>query len=87
MDRVGKFSFSNRLNDTISLLSGKWLNENERNMKKIRKTKFWKKFTPAKCDNLEHSVRLLYIMTIPYHRCITKPFISIVKHAFGFEIN
>ncbi len=37
MVRVEKFSFANRLNDIISLLSGSWLDETESSMKKNTK--------------------------------------------------
>jgi hypothetical protein len=52
-ERVGKFCFSNRLNDTIPLLSDKWLKENEPNLKKILKPKILEPVS-AKCDNFEN---------------------------------
>jgi hypothetical protein len=33
-EKVGKFSFANRLNDIVPLLSDAWLNESEKQMKK-----------------------------------------------------
>ena len=50
MERVGKFSFANRLNDIIPLLSDSWLDESESQMKKTLKTKILE-FVPAKCDD------------------------------------
>jgi len=49
-ERVGKFSFANRLNDIIPLLSDSWLDESEQQMKKTLKTKILEN-VPAKCDN------------------------------------
>jgi hypothetical protein len=43
-DTVGKFSFSNRLSDIISLLGDKRLKENKPKLKKPLKPKFWKHF-------------------------------------------
>ena len=50
MERVGKFSFANRLNDIIPLLSDSWLDESEKLMKKTLKTKILE-IVPAKCDS------------------------------------
>ncbi len=50
MERVGKFSFTNRLNDIIPLLSDRWLDESEKQMKKTLKTKILD-IVPAKCDS------------------------------------
>ncbi len=50
MERGGKFSFTNRLNDIIPLLSDRWLDESEKQMKKTLKTKILDIF-PAKCDS------------------------------------
>jgi hypothetical protein len=50
MERVGKFSFANRLNDIIPLLSDSWLDESEKQMKKTLKTKILE-IVPAKCDS------------------------------------
>ena len=50
MERVGKFSFTNRLNDIIPLLSDHWLDESEKQMKKTLKTKILD-IVPAKCDS------------------------------------
>jgi len=50
MERVGKFSFTNRLNDIIPLLSDSWLDESEKQMKKTLKTKILE-IVPAKCDS------------------------------------
>ncbi len=52
IEKVGKFSFANRLNDIIPLLSDSWLDESERLMKKTLKSKILE-IVPAKCDNLE----------------------------------
>ena len=49
MERVGKFSFANRLNDIIPFLSDGWLDESEKQMKKTLKTKILE-IVPAKCD-------------------------------------
>jgi len=48
-EKVGKFSFANRLNDIIPLLSDVWLDENEKQMKKTLKTIILET-VPAKCD-------------------------------------
>jgi hypothetical protein len=48
-EKVGKFSFANRLNDIIPLLSDVWLDENEKEMKKTLKTIILET-VPAKCD-------------------------------------
>ncbi len=48
-DKVGKFSFANRLNDIVPLLSDAWLNESEKQMKKTLKTLILET-VPAKCD-------------------------------------
>jgi hypothetical protein len=48
-EKVGKFSFANRLNDIVSLLSDAWLNESEKQMKKTLKTLILETVT-AKCD-------------------------------------
>jgi len=48
-EKVGKFSFANRLNDIIPLLSDVWLDENEKQMKKTLKTMILET-VPAKCD-------------------------------------
>jgi hypothetical protein len=50
MERVGKFSFTKRLNDIIPLLSDHWLDESEKQMKKTLKTKIVD-IVPAKCDS------------------------------------
>jgi hypothetical protein len=50
MERVGKFSFTNRLNDIIPLLSDCWLDESEKQMKKTLKTKILD-IVPPKCDS------------------------------------
>jgi hypothetical protein len=50
MERVGEFSFTNRLNDIIPLLSDCWLYESEKQMKKTLKTKILD-IVPAKCDS------------------------------------
>jgi hypothetical protein len=50
MERVGKFSFTNRLYDIIPLLSDRWLDESEKQMKKTLKTKIMD-IVPAKCDS------------------------------------
>ena len=50
LERVGKFSFTNRLNDIIPLLSDRWLDESEKQMKKTLKTKILE-IVPAKCDS------------------------------------
>ncbi len=47
-EKVGKFSFANRLNDIVPLLSDAWLNESEKQMKKTLQTNSGK--VPAKCD-------------------------------------
>jgi hypothetical protein len=49
MERVGKFSFANRLNDIIPLLSDTWLDESEKLMKRTLKSKILE-IVPAKCD-------------------------------------
>ena len=49
-ERAGKFSFSNRLNDIIPLLSDTWLDESESRMKKTLKTKILETI-PAKCGD------------------------------------
>jgi hypothetical protein len=46
MERVGKFSFTNRL----PLLSDSWLDESEKQMQKTLKTKILE-IIPAKCDS------------------------------------
>ena len=48
-DKVGKFSFANRLNDNVPLLSDAWLDESEKQMKKTLKTLILET-VPAKCD-------------------------------------
>ena len=48
-EKVGKFSFANRLNDIVPLLSDAWLNESEKQMKKTLKTLILET-VPAKCD-------------------------------------
>jgi hypothetical protein len=50
-EKVGKFSFANRLNDIIPLLSDVWLDENEKQMKKTLKTMILETL-PVKCDTL-----------------------------------
>ncbi len=45
-----KFSFTNRLNDIIALLSDCWLDESEKQMKKTLKTKILD-IVPAKSDS------------------------------------
>ncbi len=50
MERVGKFNFTNRLNDIIPLLCDRWLDESEKQMKKTLKTKILDT-VPAKCDS------------------------------------
>ncbi len=50
MERVEKFSFTNRLNDIIPLISDRWLDESEKQMKKTLKTKILD-IVPAKCDS------------------------------------
>jgi len=50
MERVGKFSFANRLNDIIPLLSDSWLDKSEKQMKKTLKDKILE-IVPAKCDS------------------------------------
>jgi len=50
MERVGKFSFANRLNDIIPLLSDSWLDKSEKQMKKTLKDKILES-VPAKCDS------------------------------------
>jgi hypothetical protein len=50
MERVGKFSFANRLNDIIPLLSDSWLDMSEKQMKKKLKDKILE-IVPAKCDS------------------------------------
>ncbi len=49
IEKVGKFRFTNRLNDIIPLLSDVWLNESEKQMKKTIKTMILET-VPAKCD-------------------------------------
>ena len=49
-ERVGKFSFANRLNDIVPLLSDSWLDNNEYSMKRLLKNKILETI-PAKCDN------------------------------------
>jgi hypothetical protein len=49
MERVGKFSFTNRLNDIIPLLSDHWLDESEKQINKTLKTKILD-IVPAKCE-------------------------------------
>jgi len=49
MERVGKFSFTNRLNDIIPLLSDSWLDVSEKQMKKTLKDKILE-IVPGKCD-------------------------------------
>jgi hypothetical protein len=48
-EKVRKFSFANRLNDIIPLLSYVWLDKNEKQMKKTLKTIILET-VPAKCD-------------------------------------
>jgi hypothetical protein len=48
-DKVGKFSFANRLNGNVPLLSDIWLDGNEKQMKKTLKTIILET-APAKCD-------------------------------------
>ena len=48
-EKVGKFSFANRLNDIVPLLSDTWLDESEKQMKKTLKTMILET-VPAKCD-------------------------------------
>ena len=48
-EKVGKFSFANRLNDIVPLLSDVWLDESEKQMKKTLKTMILET-VPAKCD-------------------------------------
>ncbi len=48
MERVGKFSFTNRLNDIIPLLSDSRLDESEKQMKKTLKIKILE-IVPTKC--------------------------------------
>ncbi len=48
-DKVGKFSFANRPNDIVPLLSDAWLDESEKQMKKTLKTLILET-VPAKCD-------------------------------------
>ena len=48
-EKVGKFSFANRLNDIVPLLSDAWLDESEKQMKKTLKTLILET-VPAKCD-------------------------------------
>jgi len=50
MERVGKFSFANRLNDIIPLLSDSWLDKSEKQMKKTLKDKILE-IVPAKYDS------------------------------------
>jgi len=50
MEIVGKFIFSNRLNDIIPLLSDSWLDKSEKQMKKTLKDKILE-IVPAKCDS------------------------------------
>jgi len=50
MERVGKFSFANRLNDIIPLLSDNWLGESKKQMKKTLKDKILE-IVPATCDS------------------------------------
>ncbi len=45
-----KFSFTNRLNGIIPLLSDSWLDESEKQMKKTLKTEILD-IVPAKCDS------------------------------------
>jgi hypothetical protein len=47
--KVGKFSFANRLNDIVPLLSDAWFDESEKQMKKTLKTLILET-VPAKCD-------------------------------------
>ena len=49
-ERVGKFSFVNRLTDIIPLLGDGWLDKSEYQMKKTLKTKILET-VPAKCDD------------------------------------
>jgi len=49
-ERIGKFCFSNRLNDIVPLLNDVWLDESEKQMKKTLKTLVLET-VPAKCDN------------------------------------
>ncbi len=67
-ERVGPFSFSNRLNDIIPLFREKWLNVNEPNIKMILKTKILETFL-AKCDNF---FIIFFRVIIAHHSCITK---------------
>ncbi len=48
-EKVGKFSFANRLNDIVPLLSDAWLDESVKQMKKTSKTLILETVT-AKCD-------------------------------------
>ena len=85
MERVGKFSFANRLNDIIPLLSDSWLDESEKLMKKTLKTKILD-VVPAKWDSQKIcDVDIFYtwivididmsdcylIAMIPYYSCLT----------------
>jgi hypothetical protein len=50
MERVGKFGFTKRLYDIIPLLSDRWLDESEKQVKKTLKTKILD-IVPANCDS------------------------------------
>ncbi len=84
-ERVGRFSFSKRLNDIIPLLSDKWLSEDEPNTKRILKAKIIETVS-SKCDNFE-AVNDYFLCIISYHICITKPLIVFVIIALEYEIN
>ena len=48
-EKVGKFSFANRLNDIVPLLGHVWLDVGEKQMKKMLKSTILE-IVPAKCD-------------------------------------